>query len=386
MAEAAAQHPFGWYRWLRVAILAQAGLFAFFVAGSHNAFVHLQRPTTTDFASFYAAGMLADRGDAAGAYKLQPHRAAEEQATAPGIEYKYFLNPPVFLLICAPLARLPYLLAFLVFEALTFALWFAVTARIAGGGRQVTLCLLAMPAVYWALGWGQNSFLTAALMGLGTLLLRARPGAAGIAFGALALKPHFGVLIPLALLCGRQWRALLVAAATVLALIAISTTLFGASSWRGFVLALGASGGVKLAGHIDPGGAARLLGAPAALGWAIQAAASLCGAGAVLWAWRGPRSPRDYAARMAVLVSATMIAMPFLLFYDLVIASVAGAWLAAAARQDGWRRGEIGTLAVLFFVVLLAFPAAALLDLAIGCAVGPALLVLALRRVADIRE
>jgi alpha-1,2-mannosyltransferase len=368
-------------RLARAAILLQALLLAFFIAGSHEAFVPLQRPTTTDFASFYAAGLMADRGQAPAAYDLPAHRAVEEAVTAKGIDYKYFLNPPVFLLICAPLAKLPYLVAFVLFEALTFAFWLALTKRIAGGGRTATLILIAIPAVYWALGWGQNSFLTAGLMALGTLSLRRHPGLAGAAFGALCIKPHFGVLIPVALICGRHWRALLSGALTASALVALTAAVFGMATWRGFAdMALHhardtiESGRINLAGHIDPGGAARLLGVSASNGWAIQAVASLIAAAVVGWMW-WPRPARTVCAEacLAALVAGTMIAMPFLLFYDLVMASVAGAWLACAALRAGWLPGEQRVLAVLMMVGLLAFPAAALLHLAVGSAVAPAL-------------
>jgi len=373
---------------VRAAILVQLGLFAFFIAGSHNAFTRLPRPTTTDFASFYAAGVLADRGQASDAYDLAAHRVAEEQATSPGIDYKYFLNPPVFLLICAPLAKLPYLLAFILFETLTFVLWLVVTTRIAGGGRLAAMTLIAVPAVYWALGWGQNSFLSAGLMGIGTWALRRRPFLAGLAFGALCFKPHFGVLIPVALLCGREWRAILGAASSVAGLVGLSLLVFGTRSWGGFIdMALHArgtieSGKIQFAGHIDPGGAARLLGAGPGTGWAIQAAASLAAAGivGVVWWKRTRGAATGDEARMAALIAGTMVAMPFLLFYDLVMASVASAWLVGAARRQGWLPGEMPTLAVLMLLTLLAYPAAAAAHLALGCAVAPLLLWLSVRR------
>ncbi len=373
---------------LRLAILLQCVLSAFFIAGSYEVFTPLKQPTTTDFASFYAAGVLADQGHAALAYNLPTHRAVEERVTKPGIDYKYFLNPPFFLLICAPLAKLPYLPAFVLFELVSGLLWLAVTSRIAGGGRLVVLALLAMPAVYWAAGWGQNAFLTASLMGLGTLLLHRRPGLAGMAFGALCIKPHFGVLVPVALLCGRHWRAFASAAATVCGLAALSTLIFGPDIWHAFGdMALHArstieSGKIKFVGHIDLGGAARLLGAGAAAGWSIQALESLMAAAMIGWMWwpraRGVTGSRE--ARLAALVAGTMAAMPFLLFYDLVMGSVAAAWLVAAARRSVWLPGEQRLLGLLMIVALLAFPAAGVLHLAIGCLAAPLLLGAALRR------
>lgn len=54
---------------------------------------------------------------------------------------------------------------------------------------------------------------------------------AGILFGLLTFKPQLGVLLPLALLAGRQWRAFIAAAATAAVLFAASVILFGANVW-----------------------------------------------------------------------------------------------------------------------------------------------------------
>ncbi len=100
----------GWCCGILLAL--QFGLFLLFVAGTHGWIVPLTRPTTTDFVSFYAAGVLAIDGTPALAYDHAAHLAAEERVTEPGIEYQFFNYPPVFILLCAVLARLPYLVAF----------------------------------------------------------------------------------------------------------------------------------------------------------------------------------------------------------------------------------------------------------------------------------
>jgi hypothetical protein len=370
----------------RPLLLLQLCGFAFLVAGTHGAFVRMpDPPTTTDFASFYAAGMLANRGMPEAAYDEAAHRAAEAQAIAPGVEEKRFLNPPVFLLVCAPLARLPYLVAFVLFEAVTFAVWLALATRIAGGGALAATALAAVPSVWWALGWGQNSFLSASLMAGGTLLLAESPFLAGLAFGALCFKPHFGVMLPVALLAGRQWRAIAGGACGVAALGALTTACFGVAPWRAFLaMALHARAtietGIQLAGHVDAGGAARLLGLKAGASWAVQAAEAAASALCVARLWIGSASRSGVEAPRAGLIAGTVAAMPFVLFYDLVMAATAAAWLVRAARRAGPRRGETGTLALLVVLDLIAFPAASLLHLAVGTLVAPALLWLAWRR------
>src|ERR1700722_4810428 len=105
----------------RILLAVETAVFLFLVAGTHGLIVPLAGPTSTDFVSFYAAGALADSGTSELAYNQAAHDAAEQRAPAAGIEYRFFYSPPVFLLVCAALARLPYLAAFGVFEAATLA-------------------------------------------------------------------------------------------------------------------------------------------------------------------------------------------------------------------------------------------------------------------------
>ena len=110
----------------RLLLALEIAVFLFLVAGTHGLIVPLAGPTSTDFVSFYAAGALADAGTPELAYDQPAHDAAEQRATAAGVEYRFFYYPPVFLLLCAAIARLPYLPAFVLFEAATFALWLIV--------------------------------------------------------------------------------------------------------------------------------------------------------------------------------------------------------------------------------------------------------------------
>ena len=246
----------------RILIVAETVGLLFLVAGTHGLIVPLSRPTSTDFVSFYAAGALANAGTPELVYDQSAHHAAEERATAIGVEYRFFYYPPVFLLVCAALARLPYLAAFLAFEGVTLALFLVVMREILDRrGWSALIPVLAFPALYWTLGLGQNSFLTAALFAAGTLWIDRRPILAGICFGALCYKPHFGLLVPVAMLAGRHWRAFAAALLTAAALCALSLALFGWEAWAGFLhAAFGArttyeSGRIIFGGFVSPFGA-----------------------------------------------------------------------------------------------------------------------------------
>ena len=253
-----------------ILLVIEVGGFLFLIAGTHGLIVPLSAPTSTDFVSFYAAGSLADAGTPELVYDQAAHHAAEERATAPGVEYRFFYYPPVFLLLCAPLARLPYLVAFSVFEAATLIFFLIVVRRVLDERSLTALVpILAFPAVFWTLGLGQNAFLTAALFAAGTLYIDRRPVIAGLLFGALCYKPHFGLLVPVALAAGGHWRAFAAAFGSAAALCLFSLMLFGWTTWSDFFTSAAAShatyesGRVSFGGLVSPFGAVLMsVGAP----------------------------------------------------------------------------------------------------------------------------
>ncbi len=334
-------------------LLQLAGLL-FIAAGTQGWIVKLDKPTTTDFVSFYAAGALAHAGTPALAYDHAAHLAAEERVTGAGIEYQFFNYPPVFLLVCAALPALPYVAAFFVFEIVTLLFYLLVACRVLGErSGTATLVLLAFPMVFWNFGLGQNGFLTAALFGAATLLIDRRPVAAGILFGALCYKPQYGLLVPLALASGGQWRAFAAAAATVSGLVLLSLALFGIATWQAWLATIGTSpemyqsGRILFAGMANLFGAARLVGLSPALAYALQAAALLVAAAVVVIAWRRRLS---LPTRAAVLAAASLVAAPLALLYDLLLGVIASAWL---LREQGAASGwEKLVLAAVFLLLL----------------------------------
>jgi len=339
----------------RLLLAVEIAVFLFLVAGTHGLIVPLAGPTSTDFVSFYAAGALADAGTPELAYDQAAHDAAEQRATAAGVEYRFFYYPPVFLLLCAALARLPYLPAFVLFEAATFALWLIVMRGIlAERSWAVMVPVLAFPPVFWALGLGQNSFLTAALFGAGTLWIDRRPILAGLCFGALCYKPHFGLLVPVALLAGGRWRTLAAAFGSVIALCGLSLIFFGWETWHAFLVAAGGShatyesGRINLGALVTPFGGVLLAGGAPRAAYLTQAVATLVAGIVVALVWR-----RDLPLpiRAATLGAATLVAIPVALIYDLMVAGVAAAWLVRdPAGLAGWEKVVLAALFVLSMV------------------------------------
>src|SRR5262249_10756805 len=97
------------------------------------------------------------------------------------------------------------------------------------------------------------------------LLVDRRPLVAGVLFGALCYKPHFGLLIPVALAAGRRWHAFAAAFVSVAAFLLLSLVLFGWVSLPEFLRAAMASsavyesGRIPFSGFVTTFGAVRLL-------------------------------------------------------------------------------------------------------------------------------
>jgi alpha-1,2-mannosyltransferase len=341
----------------KVLLALEIAATVFFVAGTYGLIVPLTKPLTTDFVSFYAAGTLADAGTPQLVYDQAQHYAAEQRATEAGIDYNYFYYPPVFLLVCAVLGRLPYLVAFFVFETTTLILFLLVARRILNESTWLTLLpLVAFPVVFWNFAFGQNAFLTAALFGGATLCVDRRPLLAGMLFGALCYKPQFGLLIPLALAAGGHWRAFVGALASAIALCLVSLLVFGCETWRDFITAAAAAPSAVYAfGHIPFDGYANLFGAVRELGggqniaYATQVAASLSAAALVAFVWH---RKLPLPIRAATLASAALLAAPLALFYDLMLGAVGALWLLRGCQRKRLSEGEKIALISLFVLCL----------------------------------
>lgn len=294
---------------------------------------NLFQPSGMDFIAFWAAGKLTISGDALAAYDLVIHRRVEEQA-AIFLGQMPFAYPPPFLLLVAPTALLPYPVAALVWIAASVGALAFVVRRFLPG--QVALAL-AFPPVLICGMIGQNGLIFAALAIAALGLLGARPFLAGLLLGCLMMKPQLALLVPLALLAGREWRAIAGAATGAFALVLASLVILGLPAWEGFLTMSQNFGNVAAQGHT---GWNRLASVYAALRFldvpeTIAALAHLSVAAlAAVSVWRVWRDPRLVAARGAVLAAATMLASPYLYMHDQVMLVVAIAWLAGQGVSE----------------------------------------------------
>jgi hypothetical protein len=370
--------------WSIIFLVEEALIVLFLALWQHGVFSPVPHPPSSDFVSFYAAGKLVLAGTPALAYDHVAHHLAEQQATAASAGYQYFFYPPVFLLLCAVLATLPYFVAYALFQVATlipFILMMRAVLDDKGWGWLPAL--LAFPAVFWTLGVGQNAFLTAALFGGFTLLVDRRPASAGALLGLLCYKPHFGLLAPIALAAGRRWRAFAAALATIAALVGLTILLFGWTTWAAYLAAFAGSNRIYESGAIDfagietPFGAARLLGLAPATAYAAQLCSALAMAGLVALVWQRRMSQ---PLRCASLLGATLLAVPLALLYDKLLLLVAIGWLLREARATGFLPWEKLVLLLTWPASLITWVVGAGLHLPLGPAITAAVLLLCVRR------
>ena len=355
------------YRRVMLAVMVVTGLG--WVGLSHHGLDPTGKPLGTDFVSFWTAARMAISGQPAAVYEPALHAAAEH-AAFPGVaRYFAFFYPPVFLLMCLPLAALPYFGALIVWLGVTgLAYWRSLRAVWPQGGTA----LIAFPAVFIDLGHGQNGLLTAALFAIALTLMDRRPVLAGIALGCLIYKPQFLLAVPLVLLVARRWSALLGLVVSGVGLAAISAAVFGVGTWRAFLattalareaLEQGLMGFEKLQSVF---GAVRLLGGGVGLAYALQGVMSV---GVLICLIRLALRRPTGATLVAALAAAAPLITPFVLDYDLLVVAAPLAWMMHGALRTGFEPWEKSVLAAGFALPLVSRQLAGFASLPLGPAV-----------------
>lgn len=300
---------------------------------AQSLYASLQDRTPIDFVSYWAAAKLTVAGNAADAYDMGIHRTVENQAVAMGESFLPFAYPPSYLPLILPFGLLSFATALFAWVGMTLAIYAGAARKLMPGA--LALALAFPPALACGMV-GQNGFLLAAIWISATLLYPNRRFAAGLVLGLLALKPHLGILLPIAFIAARDWRAFAGATIGAAATIGIGLALFGRSEWQGFFAMMPLYGSLTADGVIGWNKMAslyatlRLAGLPAGISWTVHIAVALAATAMTVRVWRTSHHP---LFRMASLVAATALISPYLYVYDQVMLIVAIAWACRAGIQ-----------------------------------------------------
>jgi Glycosyltransferase family 87 len=318
--------------------------------GPHDAFL------LWSFGRFALTHPLGDLYDDAALHAFQSTQLGEAMR---GGDATYYYYPPPFALLLAPLSLLPSTLTYLVLQTATLALYAA--AVVPGGSARLRATMLAlMPVTSLALIAGQNGFLSGALLVGGMRLSGTRPVLGGILLGLLTYKPQLGLLVPVALAASGRWRTIGAAAATATAMVAGTCIIAGGDSWIAWWRSMAAHGGAFAVGRTTDfmmptvAAALRQINLPPACALTGQVAATVLAARCI---WRCYRRRSDDTA-LAVLCTATCLATPYAMFYDLPLFAAAIVFVVCfkLRHRAAWTGADVGLLAI-----AVALPAALIL-------------------------
>jgi len=287
-----------------------------------------------DLTFYYAAAKIGLTNGWQSIYDLQLQQEALD-ALGSGIQIAQlarYISPPPVAWLAVPLTLLPFQVAYFVWSALLLgALGWAWYLAAPGTGRLRLVHLAAaigwLPVIY-GLQLGQPGlFVALGVAGSYALLRRDRPFWAGVALGALVLKPQLAFLVPAALLVSGRHRAFWGCVVAIGALALIAALLVGPTGISTYQERLNFAAGVPvnreltIAGLLGNVAVARVIQVVLAI-WALVLAYRLRGRGHE-WAF------------IAALVGG-LVASPYLHLDDLVMLGLAGWLFLRTSPRPGW--------------------------------------------------
>lgn len=315
------------------------------VAMSHDGLDLKDRPLGYDFITFWGASELTLEGRPEAAFDMVQSHEAQQKAIPASRSVYLWHYPPTFQLLAAPLALMPYPVAFFVFIGLGFAAYLYACRPLLDQPHPYWL-LAAFPPALLCIYHGQNSLYTAALFAGAILASERRARGAlwsGLFIGLLAFKPQLGLLIPLALMAAGQWRIFLAAAAATLAFAGLATAVFGIGLWQAFfdnlplVRMIFEDGSLPWAKIPSAWVFFRYLGVSADISYILQALTALGAAATVIVVWRRVGMTRG---SWAVLVTAGLLVPPYIFDYEMALLAVPFAILMSDMAERGAGKGE----------------------------------------------
>jgi hypothetical protein len=277
-----------------------------------------------DFTFYLAAARIGISHGWASIYDLS---IQQEELDAMGsrihiAELARYISPPPVGWLALPLTPLPYEVGYWVWSLLLLLslgwTWFLAAP---GRGRERLVHIAAalgwLPVIY-GLQLGQPGlFVALGVAGSYALLRAGRPFPAGLALGALALKPQLGFLIPIALLAGGRYRTFAGAIVALSVLAAASAISIGPGGIAAYQERLSFAAGVPvnreltLAPFIGDLNVTRIIQVAIAI-WAL------------VLAYRLRKRPIEWTFLTAI--AGGLLASPYLHLDDLVMLGLA-AWL-----------------------------------------------------------
>jgi hypothetical protein len=342
-----------------------------------------------DFVHFYTLGRAAWLRPAPLYDQRLQHNL--QGIAVPGSQDSSFIPvyPPQVALLFAPLARLSYRSAALIWAVVTLTVYglcvYAAWRRWRNVLRDRRLVVAAAagsaPIGYLALNGQTTPIILVAFAGAWLALEMERRWIAGLVLGGLAIKPQFGIVLAVVLLTCGEWQMLWGLVISIAVQVGVTAWLLGPSVWSDYLYTL-----VHLpdiAGYLEPRpfllhslqAWTRLLPSPWRTGVWVIAAGFVCWQSVRVW-----RTSAPIAVRLGVLILATVFISPHLTLYDATVlvlpVLLIGGWL----EQEGGSAPRQWWSGVYWLSVTLLFPTALVVSVQVSVVFVLWLLVQAVRQ------
>ncbi len=319
-------------------------------------------PLGEDFLNFWAGAKLALQGHAVQVFDLKAFLDFEHRIGPPFTQFRWYAYPPIALMLSSPFGIFPYLPSYVIWLIAGGFICSSLLARTLNWPVAIVVATLT-PAAFVNAVSGQNGAFTAAIIAGSIMQMEKRPLLAGALISLLIFKPQLAILFPVALIAGKQWKALAAATIAVFALFFASVWLLGIDTWVAYLQVAPLNRLILEQGtlpdfdsirqthipfwHRMPTifSAGRQLGASANLSYVAQA---ISAAAATTITWLGWRSNGDISRKGAILILATLMFTPYAWDYDLIMLSFAVVWLWLDGAKSGWLPYEKTVLACMF--------------------------------------
>lgn len=311
-----------------------------------------------DFLHSWTAVNLANEGKYNDIYNpdlLVSYSPDEVKKTGVAFNFAY---PPQTLVLLQPLSNFNYITSLVlwsIFGVLCYVLSSMVLQR---KFSNIALVLIA-PTTFLNISMGQNGLFTAALLISGLMLLDNKPRLSGILFGILTIKPHLGILIPIALIVGGYKKSFLWAVISTVCIFILSLLVFDIEVWEAWINNspwvyaknfIESGTGLALFMQPSPFMSIRLLFNDIEMAWFIQLLSAVFSAGCVIYSFKNSQC---LEIKASVLITATYLVSPYIHSYDMAALSMVIIWQIRKGFYNGFIYGEQTLLIVVWLMPLL---------------------------------
>ncbi len=311
-----------------------------------------------DFLHSWIAVNLAGEGKYNDIYNpelLVSHSPDEVKKTGVAFNFAY---PPQTLVLLQPLSNFNYITS-LVLWSIFSVLCYVLSSLVFQRKFSNVVFVLVAPTTFLNISMGQNGLFTAALLISGIMLLDNKPRLSGVLFGILTIKPHLGILIPVALIVGGYKKSFLWAVISTVFIFILSLLIFGVEVWEAWINNspwvyaknfIESGTGVALFMQPSPFMSIRLLFNDIEMAWSIQVLSAIFSSVCVLYTFKNSKC---LELKASVLITATYLVSPYIHSYDMAALSMVIIWQIRKGFENGFMYGEKTLLMVAWLTPLI---------------------------------